>query len=148
MDIGSLCRQGGAMPHNRRQSRKKCPDSVIWRVVNIRKPLHSSLTTGASSSRIDSGAGLNAKLATHATTKVIRLPKSTYHVHAILVAKKTYNIAAILASIPINAGGWLTLRKNVPTKNTPSTGPLISEAIESAWLNAEPAWWRAISATP
>src|ERR1044071_5368812 len=109
---------------------------------------HSWLTTGASSSRIDSGAGLNAKLATHATTKVIRLPKSTYHVHAILVAKKTYNIAAILASIPINAGGWLTLRKNVPTKNTPSTGPLISEAIESAWLNAEPAWLRAISATP
>jgi hypothetical protein len=30
-----------------------------------------------------------AKLATHATTNVIRLPRNTYHVHAMLVAKNT-----------------------------------------------------------
>ena len=34
-------------------------------------------------------AGENAKLATHATTNVIRLPRNTYHVHAMLVAKNT-----------------------------------------------------------
>jgi len=34
-------------------------------------------------------AGANAKLAAHATTNVIKLPRNTYHVHAIFVAKNT-----------------------------------------------------------
>ena len=40
----------------------------------------------------------------------------------------------MLTSMPINAGGWLTRRKKVPTRNTPRIGPLISDAIESAML--------------
>ena len=78
-------------------------------------------------------AGENAKLAAHATTNVIRLPRNTYHVHAIAVAKNTYSIETMLTSIPINAGGWLTRRKNVPTRNTPRIGPLINDAIDNVF---------------
>ena len=49
--------------------------------------------------------GEKAKLAAHETTKVIKLPKNTNHVHAIVVARYTYNIAPRLTSMPINAGG-------------------------------------------
>lgn len=52
-----------------------------------------------------SGEAENAKLAAQATTTVIKLPKNTNHVHAIDVAKNTYNIAPRLTSMPIKAGG-------------------------------------------
>jgi hypothetical protein len=75
---------------------------------------------------------VKARLANQAVAKVIELPINTYQVQAILVPKKMYNIEPMLISIPIKAGGWLTRRKNAPTKKTPKTGPLIKEAIESA----------------
>ena len=51
------------------------------------------------------GEAEKAKLATHATTTVIKLPKKTYHVHAIFVARNTYTIEPKLTSMPIKAGG-------------------------------------------
>ena len=51
-------------------------------------PIESSVATaGDNSSRLLAGAGVNAKLANQATTTVIKLPKNTYHVQAIFVAK-------------------------------------------------------------
>jgi hypothetical protein len=46
-------------------------------------------------------------------------------------------MTAILVPIPISAGGSLTRRKNAPTRKTPSTGPLIRDAMESAWSRAD-----------
>ena len=57
---------------------------------------------------------------------------STYQVHAIGVQKRMYVIATMLATIPISAGGSLTRRRKVPTRNTPNTGPLINDATDNA----------------
>src|SRR3982750_1192458 len=86
----------------------------------------------ANSSCCSRGASAKANDASHAITSVTKLPISTYQVQASGVQNLMYSITTMLTNIPINAGGSLTFRKNVPTKNTPNTGPLISEAIDKA----------------
>src|ERR1044072_197319 len=46
-------------------------------------------------------------------------------------------MTTMLATIPTSAGGSLTRLRNVPTRKTPSTGPLMSEATDSALSSAE-----------
>src|SRR6185503_6279937 len=87
---------------------------------------------------ISVAAGVKAKLAAHATTTVIALPRNAYQVHAVCVRRNTYSIETKLTSIPIKAAGWLTRFNCAPTRNTPRIGPLISDAIDSAMLNADP----------
>jgi hypothetical protein len=79
------------------------------------------------------------KLETNATINVIMLPISAYHGQAItgpatnlFAARRTYVITRMLTIIPSSAWTSLARFKNAPTRNTPSIGPLISEAIDSA----------------
>src|SRR4028119_1470526 len=59
-----------------------------------------------------------------------------------------YAMKEILVIIPVKAALWPTRFKKEPTRKTPKTGPLIKDAIERAWLNADSVWLRTARATP
>src|SRR5579863_2468675 len=65
------------------------------------------------------------------TKNVPEVPIRTYHVNAIGVRNLTYSISAKPAIMPQMAAFWPTRRVNTPSKNTPSSDPYRTEAIDN-----------------
>ena len=72
-----------------------------------------------------------------AITNVVRLPIRAYHGHAIFVPSKMQSIKIQLTIIPTRACISRARFRNAPTRNTPSIGPLMSDATDNARESAD-----------